>query len=157
MPLALAVKHPHMLGSVVAPGAGEMHQPHRLLRRPAVGSRDPGDAHRNVGMRAQQRALGHGARHRLADRAVLANEDRADPALYALAQDPVGFAEFVLNGYVQLGLLSDGQYWLIDPGTALAGMVRRIAPEVRAHAVGDAATLAAAIEQLATPAEATAS
>lgn len=45
----------------------------------------------------------------------------------------------------------------LGSGAALVGMVRRIAPEVSARAVHDAATLAAAVERLGTPAEATAS
>jgi [acyl-carrier-protein] S-malonyltransferase len=45
----------------------------------------------------------------------------------------------------------------LGSGAALVGMVRRIAPEVGAHAVHDAASLAAAAERLGTPVEATAS
>ncbi|HSI99967.1 MAG TPA: ACP S-malonyltransferase [Patescibacteria group bacterium] len=45
----------------------------------------------------------------------------------------------------------------LGSGAALAGMVRRIAPEVRASAVHDAATLAAATELLGSPVEVTAS
>ena len=45
----------------------------------------------------------------------------------------------------------------LGSGAALVGMVRRIAPEVRAHAVHDAATLAAATELLGSPVEVTAS
>lgn len=44
----------------------------------------------------------------------------------------------------------------LGSGGALAGMVRRIAPDVRAHAIHDAATLGAAAELLGTPVEATA-
>jgi [acyl-carrier-protein] S-malonyltransferase len=45
----------------------------------------------------------------------------------------------------------------LGSGAALVGMVRRIAPEVHAHAVHDAASLGAAAEALARPVEATAS
>jgi [acyl-carrier-protein] S-malonyltransferase len=45
----------------------------------------------------------------------------------------------------------------LGSGAALVGMVKRISPELRAHAVGDAATLAAAVELLGSPVEATAS
>lgn len=45
----------------------------------------------------------------------------------------------------------------LGAGAALVGMVRRIAPEVRAHAVHDGETLAAVAGQLATSVEATAS
>lgn len=45
----------------------------------------------------------------------------------------------------------------LGSGAALVGMARRIAPEMSAHAVHDAATLAAAVEVLGTPLEATAS
>jgi [acyl-carrier-protein] S-malonyltransferase len=45
----------------------------------------------------------------------------------------------------------------LGSGAALVGMVRRIAPEVRARAVHDPATLAAAVELLGSPVEATAS
>lgn len=45
----------------------------------------------------------------------------------------------------------------LGSGAALVGMVRRIAPEVSAHAVHDAATLAAAADAFGSPVEATAS
>lgn len=45
----------------------------------------------------------------------------------------------------------------LGSGAALVGMVRRIAPEVSAHAVHDAATLDAAVELLGSPVEAAAS
>ena len=45
----------------------------------------------------------------------------------------------------------------LGSGAALVGMVRRIAPEVRAHAVHDAATVAAAGEMLGSPVEVRAS
>jgi [acyl-carrier-protein] S-malonyltransferase len=45
----------------------------------------------------------------------------------------------------------------LGSGAALVGMARRIAPEVSAHAVHDAATLAAAVELLGSPLEVSAS
>jgi [acyl-carrier-protein] S-malonyltransferase len=45
----------------------------------------------------------------------------------------------------------------LGSGAALVGMVRRIAPELRGRAVNDPATLAAAVELLGSPVEATAS
>lgn len=45
----------------------------------------------------------------------------------------------------------------LGSGAALIGMVRRIAPETRGHAVNDPATLAAAVALLGSPLEATAS
>ncbi len=50
-------------------------------------------------------------------------------------------------------MVADGVDTFVEcgPGNALAGMVRRIAPEARTFAVSDAASLAAAIEGIAQP------
>ena len=87
---AVALEAPSLGAHLAVHLPAEPHRADRLVGRAAARARHAGDGHRHLRRRARHRAFGHGARHRLADRALAVDECRVDAQQLGLGRIRIG-------------------------------------------------------------------